>query len=221
MHKLSLDPQTPNSALKKEAFKKEAHEIKTAKQKQAGLDEKTALSQNQDSGSGNSTQSTQVAPSRINDSTDRGDMTQKNKKILLIISLIAILGGAATGVGGYQLRMKTSANKQKQEIAQVSEGALKKGDVFGLESDLFKDKVTGYLQKGGIEGEGSHHLLREGGPSQTVYLTSSTIDLDKLVGAEVKIWGETNKGQVAAWLMDAGKVEVLNPDAEPPFEQEL
>jgi hypothetical protein len=38
---------------------------------------------------------------------------------------------------------------------------------------------------------------------------------------EVKVWGETYKGQKAGWLMDVGKVEVIDPQAEPPVEAEL
>ena len=83
----------------------------------------------------------------------------------------------------------------------------------------FKDSAEGYLEEGGLEGEGSHKLLRPGGDSQTVYLTSSVTDLDELVGTEVRIWGETFKGQKAGWLMDVGRVEVLKVDAESPAEQ--
>ena len=36
-------------------------------------------------------------------------------------------------------------------------------------------------------------------------LTSVNIDLDK----KVKVWGETNTAQEAGWLMDVGKLELL------------
>lgn len=73
----------------------------------------------------------------------------------------------------------------------------------------FRDTTEGVLEKGGIDGEGSHHLLREGGPSQTAYLTSSIIDLDQYLGKKVKVWGETFAAQKAGWLMDVGKIEIL------------
>jgi hypothetical protein len=93
------------------------------------------------------------------------------------------------------------------------------GDVFGIKDDqTFKDSAEGYLSAGGLNGEGSHSLLREGGPSQTVYLTSSITDLDKLVGMQVKVWGETFKGQKAGWLMDVGRVQVIDTEAEAPVE---
>jgi hypothetical protein len=83
--------------------------------------------------------------------------------------------------------------------------------VVGVEdTETFKDTAEGKLEKGGLNGEGSHHLVRPGGESQTVYLTSSIVDLDKFVGSKVKIWGETFAAQKAGWLMDVGRLEVLN-----------
>lgn len=74
---------------------------------------------------------------------------------------------------------------------------------------IFKDSAEGTLEKGGINGEGTHKLIREGGESQTAYLVSSSVDLDVYVGKKVKVWGETFAAKKAAWLMDVGKVEVL------------
>ncbi len=65
------------------------------------------------------------------------------------------------------------------------------------------------MEKGGLEGEGSHKLIRPGGDDQTVYLTSSIVDLDKFAGHKVKVWGETFSSQKAGWLMDVGKLKVL------------
>ena len=73
----------------------------------------------------------------------------------------------------------------------------------------FTDSAEGSLTAGGIDGEGSHHLVRPGGDSQNVYLTSSIIDLDQFVGHSVKIWGETFQAQQAGWLMDVGRLQVL------------
>lgn len=77
------------------------------------------------------------------------------------------------------------------------------------QSKIFKDSAEGTLEKGGINGEGTHKLIREGGESQTAYLVSSSVDLDVYVGKKVKVWGETFAAKKAAWLMDVGKVEVL------------
>jgi hypothetical protein len=35
---------------------------------------------------------------------------------------------------------------------------------------------------------------------------------------QVKVWGETFKGQKAGWLMDVGRVQVIDTEAEAPVE---
>ncbi len=82
--------------------------------------------------------------------------------------------------------------------------------VGSTDTKTFRDSAEGVLEKGGLNGEGSHHLTRPGGESQTVYLTSSVIDLDQYTGKKVKVWGETFSAQKVGWLMDVGKIEVLN-----------
>ncbi|MGD9129304.1 MAG: hypothetical protein PVJ09_02345 [Candidatus Woesebacteria bacterium] len=153
---------------------------------------------------------------------DRRDMRKKSKQILLLITVISIVAGTATGVGAYKLRSKSRSGSGSVEIEQrVAGDTIKNGDVYGVkdESIFGDDKAEGYLESGGIEDEGSHRLLRPGGESQTVYLTSSTTDLDKFVGMNVKVAGETFKAQKAGWLMDVGRVEVLNVDGEAPVEE--
>ena len=60
-----------------------------------------------------------------------------------------------------------------------------------------------------VNGEGTHKLIRDGGPSQTVYLISSVIDMSEFVGKKVQVWGETIDAQKAGWLMDVGRVKIL------------
>ncbi|HEX8931879.1 MAG TPA: hypothetical protein VF810_01865, partial [Patescibacteria group bacterium] len=74
---------------------------------------------------------------------------------------------------------------------------------------IFKDVAEGKLENGGINGEGQYHLVRPGGDSQNVYLTSSIVDLSQFISQNIKVWGETQKAQTAGWLMDVGKVEIL------------
>jgi hypothetical protein len=93
---------------------------------------------------------------------------------------------------------------------EVAENEITAGTQVGIRDEkTFKDTGEGQLQKGGINGEGSHHLVRPGGDSQTIYLTSSVIDLDQFIGRKVKVWGETIGAQKAGWLMDVGKLEVI------------
>lgn len=73
----------------------------------------------------------------------------------------------------------------------------------------FSRTAEGLLETGGIDGEGTHHLTRDGGPSQTVKLTSTTVDLENFVGKKVTIWGETITARKGGWLMDVGKIKVV------------
>ncbi|MCX6791832.1 MAG: hypothetical protein NT149_02235, partial [Candidatus Gottesmanbacteria bacterium] len=76
------------------------------------------------------------------------------------------------------------------------------------DTTTFKDSAIGVIEKDGTDGEGTHQLIRDGGPSQTVTLMSSVVDLDQYVGKKVKIYGQTLAAQKAAWLMDVGRVEL-------------
>lgn len=77
------------------------------------------------------------------------------------------------------------------------------------DAKTFKDSAEGTIEKGGVDGEGTHKLVREGGPSQTAFLISSAVDLDEYVGKKIRVWGETFAAKKAAWLMDVGKIELL------------
>jgi hypothetical protein len=149
--------------------------------------------------------------------------TQKTTIIPIIVIFLVII---ILGVGsGYLLNSRLSAGStlslggNNALQSSVPASGLKVGDVIGnADEKTFKDKSTGVLEEGGINGEGSHRLLREGGPSQTVYLTSSVVDLDEFVGHKVTVWGETFAAQRAGWLMDVGRVKVEELNATPPEE---
>ena len=135
-----------------------------------------------------------------------------------IIGLVVVL---ALGLGsGYLLKNGSIGgviNTGPVVSRNVPEAGLKEGDIIGVQDEkTFKDSATGVLHKGGIDGEGSHQLLRPGGVSQTVYLTSSVIDLDEFESHQVTVWGETFKGQKAGWLMDVGRVKVEKLNAPDP-----
>jgi hypothetical protein len=82
------------------------------------------------------------------------------------------------------------------------------GKVYGNDQQNFKDKATGKLESGGINGEGTHTLVREG-KNQNAALTSSIVDLDLFVGKKVEIQGETNSSRKAGWFLDVGNIKVL------------
>jgi hypothetical protein len=137
------------------------------------------------------------------------------------VVIFVLLAGVASGFvansfSGSAAGMASPIAEQNK-TAQEVEDAVKVGAVFGVPDEkTFRDEVEGVLIKGGISGEGSHTLLREGGVSQNVYLTSSVVDLDQFENMKVKVWGETFKGQKAGWLMDVGRLEVAALDATKP-----
>ena len=142
------------------------------------------------------------------------NMSNKSPFVSVILFVLAVGAGAYTG---YLLKHNSSSASGTSEMASIQAeipgSGVKVGDVYGSADEKgFKDKATGVIDKGGLNGEGTHKLLRPGGASQTVYLASTLIDLDQLVGHQVTVWGETFKGQKVGWLMDVGraKIEVLN-----------
>lgn len=86
---------------------------------------------------------------------------------------------------------------------------IKVGSLYGDSQKNFKDTATGTIQKGNLNGEGTHYLERQGGVSQRAALTSSVIDLDLFVGRKVEIHGETNTSTKTSWLMDVGWLKVI------------
>ena len=138
-----------------------------------------------------------------------GEMPKKNLKLVFAIFLMVVLGIFT----GYGLNTYFSGGKTVSDSGTgtaSSDGEIKKGLIVGSEDEsTFKDVTEGELAEGGVDGEGSHHLVRPGGESQNVYLTSSFLDLDLYLGYKVKVWGETHTAQKAGWLMDVGRLEVL------------
>jgi hypothetical protein len=146
------------------------------------------------------------------------------KKMPLLIAAVAIVAGILTGLGAQKLAAQSGIASNitggPEPVSQVAGDVINNGDVFGVpDEETFKDSAEGYLEIGGLDGEGSHKLTRPGGVSQTVYLTSSITDLDKFDGMQVKVWGETFKGQKAGWLMDVGRVQIVNTQGTKPTEE--
>jgi len=129
-----------------------------------------------------------------------------NLKTTAIYALAALLiVGAGIGTGwALSGRGKISGNKN---LPSTTKPGAKEAGI--ADEATFRDTAEGILESGGIDGEGTHHLVREGGPSKYVYLTSTVIDLESFAGKNVQVWGETISAQKAGWLMDVGKVKVL------------
>ncbi len=146
----------------------------------------------------------------------------QNKKINILPIILVIIFGIGTGILVKQLLPKSSSavslvsGKVQSEIPTTG---VKVGDIYGNpDAKSFKDSATGVLDKGGLNGEGTHKLLRSGGESQTAYLTSSVVDLDEFVGHQITVWGDTFSGRKAGWLMDVGRVKVDALNASAPTE---
>jgi hypothetical protein len=129
-------------------------------------------------------------------------------KSLFVFLIVAVVLGAVTG---YMLGAKGKASTSSSlTTGTVSSSEVTKGTVVGSnDTKTFKDTASGTLKNGGIDGEGQYHIVRPGGDSQNVYLTSSSVDLSKFIDKKIKVWGQTQTAQYAGWLMDVGRVEVL------------
>lgn len=126
----------------------------------------------------------------------------KNTLMLVVIGVLVVLAGVGTGW--------LMAGKPKGSGSPVASGATVSDKEAGIDVSKQEnlDEAEGVLKEGGLNGEGTHHLERDGGPSQNIYLTSTVIDLQSFVDKKVQIWGETNSTQEAGWFMDVVKVKV-------------
>lgn len=126
--------------------------------------------------------------------------------MFIVFLIVSILLGIGTGY----VFSKNTVTSQSSTASSGGGQGVAKGTIEGSDDlKTFKDSAEGILTEGGIEGEGQFHLVRPGGESQNVYLTSSTVDLAKYLKHKVKVNGQTQKAQTAGWLMDVGRVEVL------------
>jgi hypothetical protein len=161
-----------------------------------------------------------LAESDIKEDTlmeDRVMEPVKKSKFMPMLVVIGIILGLGTGfyIAQKQLLLAGGSSSMSGDAQQLtSSTAVKKGDVFGsADESTFTDQAEGILQPGGIDGEGSHHIERGENKSQWVYVTSSVVDLDLLVGNRVTVWGQTNTGKKAGWLMDVGRLKVVELNA--------
>lgn len=149
---------------------------------------------------------------------DAGD---SGAAIPIVISVAILVATLVVGGGtGWVIAFSTSPATSTTEEQEVKSGEeLAEGEVpksAGLkDTETFRDKAEGTLYIGGFVDEesgfreGTHRLERPGGESQTVYLTSTTVDLGMYDGKEVSVLGKTNRPQRVGWLMDVGYIELI------------
>lgn len=129
-----------------------------------------------------------------------------NRTVYIVLGVALVLGL----LGGFLFSKVKTGVSPLGTSKVANSGSIQKGAVFGSDdTKTFKDQAEGVMTKGGAGGEGAYHLVRPGGDSQNVYLTSSIVDLSLFIDKKVRVWGQTQKAQVAGWLMDVGRVEVL------------
>jgi len=137
------------------------------------------------------------------------------KEILLPVGIILAIV-IAGGVTGYFLANRGQGSMmvatQSKQLTGGAETVQTSTEVGIKDEKAFKDTSQGKIVINDNKDitEGSHKLLRPGGASQTAYLTSSVLDLNQFLGKCVQIWGETFAGQKAGWLMDVGRIKILD-----------
>lgn len=123
------------------------------------------------------------------------------------ILVFAVIAGLITG---YSL----SGNKQSGGMMISTKLPNQAPKSAVQDTQTFRDFAEGTLQAKPTPkttadySEGSYMLTRSG--AVPVALTSSVVDLSQYVGKKVKVFGETQKALKQGWLMDVGRVEVVN-----------
>ena len=136
---------------------------------------------------------------------------------LMVVGVCLIL---ALAVGFWASRIFPFSKGSTKNLSIITEKAISTDDIkdkteiqvgklYGDTATSFKDSATGTIEKGSINGVGTHILNREGGATQRASLTSSVVDLDLFVGRKVEVKGETNASKQTNWLLDVGSVKVI------------
>ncbi len=136
-----------------------------------------------------------------------------SKPTLFVVVILAL----SIGFWGSRLIPRSNNSLLQNKNALIinpdnltSSSQVETGKVYGNLSKAFKDTATGTIEKGSINGEGTHILNREGGPTQRASLTSSVIDLDLFIGKNVQVTGETFASTKTSWLLDVGTIKILD-----------
>ena len=135
---------------------------------------------------------------------------KKFKKIALLVVVFLFFYSLGLVFYWWQSSSPTFPGSQRKTETSLKVAQVKKGEVVGVDSPIFKDTTEGLLEKNTDESKPGTHILIRGDESQTAYLTSSVLDLDKYVGHKIKVWGETQAVESVGWFMDIGKLQILD-----------
>ena len=152
-------------------------------------------------------------PQPVNQVQTNLKVPNKNTKLIyLIIAILAVTSGFWISRFWPTTTADVSSGDSlvNNQAAEIKEGdEVQVGVVYGNTSQTFSDSATGTVVAGGVNGEGTHTLDREGGDDQDAALTSSVVDLDLFVGKKVEVCGETIASTKAGLFMDVGSIKVL------------
>jgi hypothetical protein len=146
----------------------------------------------------------------LDEGATRVDGSPKKQLALTLVGvLVIVLLGVGSGYGLVQVRGGSKGGGKGAKVVSFKGDQVTEAGI--ADESQFPDKTQGVMEEndGSVTEEGTHMLVREGGPDQTAYLTSSVVDLNEFVGKKVEIWGETFTAQTAGWLMDVGYVKVI------------
>lgn len=152
--------------------------------------------------------SSKADPQKTQDATTLRSVPKKGSLGRFIPIIIILL---IVGVGIFSGLVISSRNKS----AKIASSAINEENLTPQAKEsfaqTFRDQAEGTVEKNDQDkyAQGTHKLIRPGGESQTAYLTSSVLDLDEYVGKKVKVYGETFGSSQVGWLMDVGKVDVV------------
>jgi len=138
------------------------------------------------------------------ESSSPGNKLSKIVPVIFIIVVVAI--GIATGF------VLSTMNKPTKGGIVLSEDDEISPEIQENLSQTFSDEAQGVLEKNtelDKYAQGPWILNRPGGEDQRAYLTSTVLDLDEFIGKEVIVYGETFGSSQVGWLLDVGKVEVI------------
>lgn len=132
--------------------------------------------------------------------------TSTRLRTYTIVLVLALFAGAGTGYFVVWAKAQKTTPPMGVTSSSISPNQAQQ------DTKTFKDFAEGVIQKkppskNGDYSEGTYLLIR---PSAVpVALTSSVVDLSSYEGKKVKVYGESNKAVQAGWLMDVGRVDVL------------
>lgn len=130
-------------------------------------------------------------------------MTSRFK--LITVSVLIVLVGSVVGFGLSRSKV-VKASKEGSISPELIKTSIEAGY---KDTKLFESIVTGTVKKGGLFGDGTHTLVQDSNPKNPAALLSSVVDLDEYVDKHVQIWGRSQKGLKAAWLLEVGRVKIL------------